>query len=224
MDINNTFLPTTQPCSTTLSFRQACTATHSSPIPTTPHALPVHHPNRLGHEEPYFGRRLHYHARHNRLTSLLYTSLQEILNRIVTLNPHSEEGCPRNDVRIRRANRMGPVDYDLKLYSLYQQRPRPTTASRRELGVNLRICPPSMPRVDEGSGSRGHRGSAASCFRWTESSHLSSGSGDLIEEGTEEGITRWTNEIGKMGRGLLFESMSLLLQSIKDCRKCKFAG
>lgn len=80
-----------------------------------------------------------------------------------------------------------------------------------------------MPRVDGGSGSRGHGGSAASCYRWTESSPLPSGSGDLIEEGAEEGITRWTNEIGKMGEGLLFENMSLLLRSMKDCRKCKFA-
>lgn len=101
MDINNTFLPTMQPCSTTLSFRQACTATHSFLIPTTPYALPVHSPNRLGHEEPYFGRRPHYHARHNRPTSILYTSLQEILNSIVTFKSHSEEECPRNDVRIR---------------------------------------------------------------------------------------------------------------------------
>lgn len=53
---------------------------------------------------------------------------------------------------------------------------------------------------------------------------MSSGNGDSIEEGTEEGITRWTDEIRKMGGGLLFENMSLLLQSIKDCRKCKFAG
>lgn len=225
MDINNTFLPTMQPCSTTLSFRQACTATHSSLVPTTSYALPVHSPNRLGHEEPYFGRRPHYHARHNRPTSILYTSLQEILNSIVTFKSHSEEEC-RGMMSGYDEQTGWVLLTTTSKFTLYVNNAPDPPGPVDETGESiyefaLHQCLESMK--DRAAGSPGQRRFLLQVdgikplvvWKWGFNRRGYRG---------RKGITRWTDEIRKMGGGLLFENMSLLLQSIKDCRKCKFAG
>ncbi|OWZ58485.1 hypothetical protein C368_00650 [Cryptococcus neoformans 125.91] len=66
-----------------------------------------HHPNRLDHEERYLGWHPHHHARHNGIVALLRSTLQALINGIVTLKPRTQEGQHRNDVRIRGMNRIG---------------------------------------------------------------------------------------------------------------------
>ncbi|OWZ54734.1 hypothetical protein C368_03176 [Cryptococcus neoformans 125.91] len=56
-----------------------------------------HHPNRLDHEERYLGWHPHHHARHNGIVALLRSTLQALINGIVTLKPRTQEGQHRND-------------------------------------------------------------------------------------------------------------------------------
>ncbi|OWZ78049.1 hypothetical protein C365_02813 [Cryptococcus neoformans Bt85] len=79
-----------------------------------------HHPNRLDHEERYLGWHPHHHARHNGIVALLRSTLQALINGIVTLKPRTQEGQHRNDV-----------------YPPHQQGARTTTANRREPGPSL---------------------------------------------------------------------------------------
>lgn len=136
-------------------------------------------------------------------TSLLYTSLQGISNSIVTLvtlESHTKEEQRRNDVKIRGANRIGPVDYEPQ--GLLPIPTRCTThlhQSARVRGVILWLRTTPVPQFSPTEDSRCHKGCrllSGGAFK-----PLVIQRGSLVKEKTEDEMRNWTKELGKFGGG-----------------------
>lgn len=89
--------------------------------------------------------------------SFLLIPSRGIPKSIVTLEPHTEEGQQRNNARIHGTNRIDPVDYDLKVFSVHQHGARSTTANRgktRRVALRPRAAP--VPWLSPNQGSHCH--------------------------------------------------------------------
>lgn len=137
-------------------------------------------------------------------TSLLYTSLQGISNSIVTLvtlESHTKEEQRRNDVRIRGANRIGPVDYELQgLLPIPTRCTAHLHQSARVRGVILRLRATPVPQFSPTEDSRCHKGCRLAQWWGVQTpGYLKRGS--LVKEKTEDEMKNWMKELGKFGGG-----------------------
>ena len=83
--------------------------------------------NSLGHDELCMARHRLTVARHDSVARIIHSALKTV-NPTAELEPHTSEGRRRNDIRLR-GPQIGPIDFDIKVYTLLAAHATKTTTA-----------------------------------------------------------------------------------------------